>query len=549
MGVVWEVQDSHHDRRAALKLLTSLSDARLRDRMLREAEVLADLHHPNIVRLYEASPEDPPYLLMERVAGVPLSELDREVDLVDVCRQLAAGLEVLHERGLIHRDLKPANILVDDHEDRVVLIDFGLVLDPARTALTDGVGVIGTLPFIAPERLRGGAASASSDWYAWGVSLFLLLEGRLPFPTPEIWATARGEPLPEPTFSTIAPDDPLRDLVTACLAEDPDRRPASGLEIDAVLAQAGAIPRARQVPSTQCQAVLVLDSAPGASTSAPPRGAAVTPMEAVGGPRPGRASPAPEEVPCAGCGVDVALDPTRSCPTCQRPNHVMCWRLAEGCGDPTCRGADGEFRARVFRPLASATPGSVRTSTTGGPLAQVTEESWRSLGLVMVLVGFLSGVASAFLWPSRTARVALAFGVLGCLGGILVYVAADAIRAALRGGGSRQKGWLEQASLVQLQAAHREAPRNVAILARMADVYRAQGDAFAAWQTYEQALRLAPARTDLRIGKARALISCDRLPEARRELDRVREASVFTDAARQAEFWLMSLDLLDRRAL
>jgi Protein kinase domain len=141
--------------------------------------------------------------------------------------QVAAALDAAHARGLVHRDVKPANVLVTG-DDHCYLTDFGLVKDLAATTGATGTGeILGTLDYVAPERIQGGAVGAWTDVYALGCVLFFMLTGTVVFPvdTPEtkLWAHV-SEPPPRVSDLRASIPPALDEVVARALAKDPDDR-------------------------------------------------------------------------------------------------------------------------------------------------------------------------------------------------------------------------------------------------------------------------------------------------------------------------------------
>ncbi|MEY4514035.1 MAG: Serine/threonine-protein kinase PknB, partial [Pseudomonadota bacterium] len=218
MGIAYEARDPLHDRPIALKMLHQRGPLSLY-RLKREFRSLAQLRHPNLVRLYELFVErDTAYFTMERVQGtdfvsyvrlgVEPGALPDETRLRDALAQLCEGVRALHDAGKLHRDLKPANVLVTE-AGRVVLLDFGLVHD-----VHDGsVPAEGTPAFMAPEQ-RHGQTTQASDWYSVGCMLRDALYG----PAPRTHA-ATPSPAGSPRASL-----PLVALCEQLLAVEPERR-------------------------------------------------------------------------------------------------------------------------------------------------------------------------------------------------------------------------------------------------------------------------------------------------------------------------------------
>lgn len=242
MGAVYLAVDLGLERQVAVKLMVSSLTPEFRARFAREARCLAELKSPSLLEVYHFdAAADPPYLVTEYLDGEEIGKVEG-LDPLPPMLEVAAGLEQAHQAGLLHRDIKPANILYT-REGRAVLLDFGLAQDQDERGLTATGMVVGTPPFLAPEQLRLAGASARSDWYQWGVSLYLLLEGRLPFGRAIADKLLAGRSLPALRFHKVAVGSPVAALLRACLAEDPGGRPGCLEEIHELLA--GAPPRPR----------------------------------------------------------------------------------------------------------------------------------------------------------------------------------------------------------------------------------------------------------------------------------------------------------------
>lgn len=200
MGVVFEGVDKTLKRRVAIKVLQARrSSPEGSARLLREAQALAQLAHPNVVVVYHAGREsDRAYLVMERITGTNARAWRDAAPrtlaaILDVYRQAAAGLAAAHRAGLVHRDVKPENILVGD-DGRVRVTDFGLVagldelhagpieveLDRATGTLTETGTILGTIPYIAPEAHDGHSPTARADQFALCVALWEAIAGERP---------------------------------------------------------------------------------------------------------------------------------------------------------------------------------------------------------------------------------------------------------------------------------------------------------------------------------------------------------------------------------
>jgi len=287
MGVVYEAEQKSPNRRVAVKVLSpdAAGDDRRARLLRREAEALGRLSHPSIAVIHEAGESDDglDYLVMELVRGVPLDRYAKEKNLsleerLALFARVAEAVSHAHERGVVHRDLKPSNVLVG--EDGIPkILDFGLarILDPgASGSLTASAGgIFGTLPYMSPEHVKGGAGAADprSDVYSLGVVLEELLTGSRPI---DVESTSLPEaarriceerPRPPSAFDPTLPRD-LDAIVLRALEKDPARRHAGARELlDEVRAHldgrgVARRPRARsRVPVSIVAGVLVVAAA------------------------------------------------------------------------------------------------------------------------------------------------------------------------------------------------------------------------------------------------------------------------------------------------
>jgi hypothetical protein len=237
MGVVDLARDENGNK-VALKRLTltgSASEiARSRQRLLREAEVLRRLHHPNVVGLLDVIDEGDeivlvmPYMaggsLAERVAQhgpAPADEVERQA------RRLLGALSSAHRAGIVHRDIKPANILFDERGEPC-LADFGVALSRDQThGLTVAGMVVGTPGFMAPEQARGEPVSPASDVFSLGATLLFAATGDGPYGQGDpglLMVRAASGKVDKVSRSLPAS---LRNLLQAMLAPRPDRRPTA----------------------------------------------------------------------------------------------------------------------------------------------------------------------------------------------------------------------------------------------------------------------------------------------------------------------------------
>ena len=194
MGILYLAIEPGLERRVALKLIApeAAADEVFARRFAEESRIAASIEHPNVVPIYAAGEEDGvPYIAMRYVAGSDLARrLAREGRLapeiaVDLIAQVGNGLDAIHAAGLVHRDVKPANVLLsgDDGGDHAYITDFGVARNVAtESGLTQTGRFVGTLDYVAPEQISGGAIDARVDVYALGCLLFKLLTGEVPFP-------------------------------------------------------------------------------------------------------------------------------------------------------------------------------------------------------------------------------------------------------------------------------------------------------------------------------------------------------------------------------
>ncbi len=247
MGVVYKAEDTKLARKVAIKVLPEIftADPERLARFEREARVLASLNHPNIAAIYGVEEADGKrFLVLELVEGETLAErLSRGAlsleETLEVCRQIAEGLEGAHEKGIIHRDLKPSNVKITP-ERKVKILDFGLAKafhdqtsevdiskSPTITADMTQPGVIlGTAAYMSPEQATGKPVDKRADIWAFGCILFECLTGKRAFlgrtVTESIAAILRGEP----DWDSLPADTPgnVRTVLRRCLQKDPRRR-------------------------------------------------------------------------------------------------------------------------------------------------------------------------------------------------------------------------------------------------------------------------------------------------------------------------------------
>lgn len=263
MGVVYRAHDTKLGRPVAIKILPSLlrGDPERRGRFLREARAAAKLNHPNIATVYEvnearlepvgraaAGAPECLYIAMEFIAGQDLHDVlaDGPVPVAEVVEyglQVADALDLAHKSGIVHRDLKPRNIRITP-DGRVKILDFGLakvLQEETRIEVARGESVrtaegmiVGTVPYMAPEQVDGGVVDARSDLFTFGVVLYQMATGELPFEGPSlvkfVQALAKSKPAAMRLRNPEVPKA-LEAVVEKLLARDVERRYASASEV------------------------------------------------------------------------------------------------------------------------------------------------------------------------------------------------------------------------------------------------------------------------------------------------------------------------------
>ena len=246
MGEVWRAVDPILARPVAVKLLRPeyTHDEVTLARFRAEAQHAGLLNHPGIAQVYDyrdASRESPAYLVMELVAGPSLAAVLAAgrlgpARIADVMAQAAAALGAAHAAGVLHRDIKPGNLLIAD-DGQVKVTDFGIAHSARTENLTSTGALIGTMGYLAPERVSGGSATVASDLYALGIVGYECLTGQPPFRGEplQVALAHRDQDLPEfPPWCLREPGGAeLAALIADLTAKDPAARPATAAEVAA----------------------------------------------------------------------------------------------------------------------------------------------------------------------------------------------------------------------------------------------------------------------------------------------------------------------------
>src|SRR2546421_3771857 len=243
MGVVYRAIQLALERPVALKVIAPdlARDDAFRARFQREARIAASIEHPNVLPVYEAGEREGVLFLITRyVEGTDLRALLRRDGPLPVRRAaellvpVALALQAAHARGLVHRDVKPANVLLaapGDEDEHVYLTDFGIARGEGTASgemtVTRTGAFVGTLDYMAPERMTGERGDARSDVYAFGCMLFQALAGRVPFPREQEVARIHAhinEPFPAllEIRSDLSPA--IEAVVQRACAKDPEDR-------------------------------------------------------------------------------------------------------------------------------------------------------------------------------------------------------------------------------------------------------------------------------------------------------------------------------------
>ncbi|MFE6690773.1 serine/threonine-protein kinase [Streptomyces sp. NPDC057743] len=241
MGTVWRARDELLGRQVAVKRLHVSPQldadelATRHERTTREAQAAARINHPNVVGVHDVvDDEGSPCIVMEYVPSSTLGDAIKEAaqsgtylsprETARIGRGMISALRAAHSAGVLHRDVKPGNVLLGE-DGRVVLTDFGIAVATGTSTLTKTGELVGSIDYLAPERVKGGTPGPASDLWALGATLYQAVEGKPPFRKNTAVETAYAiavDPLEPPRSA-----GQLTALIEALLAKEPAERPTA----------------------------------------------------------------------------------------------------------------------------------------------------------------------------------------------------------------------------------------------------------------------------------------------------------------------------------
>ncbi|MFB8078407.1 protein kinase [Streptomyces sp. NPDC056013] len=235
MGKVWRAHDEVLHRVVAVKELTAGRFVAEADRLVlhartqKEARAAARITHPGVVTVHDVlEHDDRPWIVMQYVDGPSLADAAKEKGTIDPHEAARIGLHVLgalraaHAAGVLHRDVKPGNVLLA-RDGSVLITDFGIAAIEGDATITRTGELVGSIDYLAPERVRGGDPGPASDLWSLGATLYTAVEGTSPFRRTSPISTMQAVVAEEPPYPEKA--GPLAPVIVALLRKDPAQRP------------------------------------------------------------------------------------------------------------------------------------------------------------------------------------------------------------------------------------------------------------------------------------------------------------------------------------
>ena len=259
MGVVYKAEDTQLERIVAVKFLPREIAAQdeVKKRFKIEAKAAAALNHPNIATIYQIEEvDDKLFIVMEYIEGRELSQIVRADghaplpvdDILNYATQIAEGLQAAHEKGVVHRDIKSTNIMITN-KGQIKIMDFGLAKLADQTQLTQDGTTVGTIAYMSPEQAQGAAIDQRTDIWAFGVVLYEMLSGQLPFQGDYelaiIYSIMNEDPEPIPDLQGGV-SEALQQVVAKALAKEPKDRYQ---QMEEVLAELNALRGVKRMPT------------------------------------------------------------------------------------------------------------------------------------------------------------------------------------------------------------------------------------------------------------------------------------------------------------
>ena len=263
MGEVWLAEHLKLHGQVAIKILAAevAQDPEMVERFLREARAAFSIYHPNIIRIHDVGSLDQlHYFAMDYVPGKTLAQLIHyqgplpPSQVVKLSCQVLSALQAAHQAGVVHRDLKPDNIILD-HTGNAVVTDFGIAKVAAMAALTRAGVFVGTPQYVSPEQVQCRPVDARSDLYSWGVVMYEMATGQIPFQGPDtksiLYKHLHDTPRPPAQLQGSVPPE-LERVILRALAKDPAQRYQSAQEmLEDLEARDMALPPAPQPEPTR----------------------------------------------------------------------------------------------------------------------------------------------------------------------------------------------------------------------------------------------------------------------------------------------------------